>query len=137
MKVNKVVKVGGAYAKKEAYEYEGKHYEADIQNGDTVTILDGGTEVTGQFGEQTVFTIKTRNGDKNYPINQGSINILIDAFGDDTLAWVGKEVKVLTKKGIFAGKKGIASYLVTDAYELDDFGELVKKGETSDVPFEG
>lgn len=126
MELKKIVKVSGAYARKEAYEYEGAKYEADIQNGDKVTIMNEGTEVTGQFGTQTVFVIKTRNGDKNYPINQASINILVDAYGTDTANWVGKDVKVLTKKGVFAGKKGIASYLVTDEYDLDDFGELVK-----------
>lgn len=131
MILNKVVKVSGAYARKEDYEYEGVKYKADITNGDKVIIKDGGTEVTGQFGDQTVFVIETRNGDKNYPINQGSINILVDAFGEDTTNWIGKEVKVLTKKGVFAGKKGIASYLVTDEYSLDDFGELVK-GEVTD-----
>lgn len=137
MQLNKIVKVSGAYARKEPYEYEGKHYDADIQNNDKVTILDAGTEVTGQYGEQIVFSIKTRNGEKNYPINQASINVLVDAFGSDTTKWVGKEVKVLTKKGVFAGKKGIASYLVTDEYTLDDFGELVKTSENNEVPFEG
>lgn len=128
MQLNKIVKVSGAYARKEDYEYEGVAYKADIQNGDKVKIKNAGTEVTGQFGDQTVFVIETRNGDKNFPLNQASINILVDAFGGDTTNWVGKEVKVLTKKGVFVGKKGIAAYLVTDEYSLDDFGELVKNG---------
>ncbi len=136
MQLTKIIKTSGAFARKEDYEYEGVQYKADIQNGDKVTIMDEGTEVTGQFGDQTVFVIKTRNGDKNYPLNQGSINILVDAFGGDTTQWIGKEVKVLTKKGVFAGKKGIASYLVTDEYSLDDFGELVKGTPVADVPFE-
>lgn len=135
MELQKIVKVSGAYARKEDYEYEGTKFKADIQDGDKVTILDEGTNVTGQFGDQVVFSIKTRNGEKNIPLNQSSINVLVEAFGSNTSAWVGKEVKVLTKKGVFAGKKGIASYLVTDEYSLDDFGELVKAGELA-VPFE-
>lgn len=126
MLLTKIVKVSGAYAKKEDYVYEGISFKADIIDGDKVIIADSGTEVSGQFGEQTVFGIMTRNGLKNCTLNQSSINILVDAFGGDTVAWVGKEVKVLTKKGVFAGKKGIAVYLVTDEYKLDDFGELVK-----------
>lgn len=139
MQLSKVIKVSGAYARKEDYEYEGTKYKADIQNGDKVKIKDAGTEVTGQFGDQTVFVIETRNGDKNFPLNQSSINVLVEAFGGDTSNWVGKEVKVLTKKGVFAGKKGIAAYLVTDEYSLDDFGELTKAGAPTaqpEVPFE-
>ncbi len=126
MQLNKVVKVGGAYVRKEDYEYEGVKYEADVKLNDMVTIADSGTTVTGQFGDQTVFGINTRNGVKNAPFNQASINVLVDAFGGDTSQWVGKEVKVLTKKGVFAGKKGIAVYYVTPDYTLDEFGELVK-----------
>ncbi len=133
--------LGGAYARKEAYEYEGVKYEADLQNGDKVKILNAGEVVSGQFGEQQVFKIETRNGEKNYPINQKSINILIEAFGDDSKDWVGKEVNVLTLKGTFAGKRGIASYLVTEGWVLDDWGELVKPQEVEegvdDVPFDG
>ena len=141
MKHVKKINIGGAYARKEDYEYEQKNYEADIKNGDTVTILSGGKEVVGQHGEQTVFKIETRNGEKNYSMNQSSLNILIDAYGEDDKEWVGKEVNVLTYKGTFAGKKGIASYLVTSDWKLDDYNELVKEGETKgdgvdETPFE-
>jgi len=134
MQLEKVIKVAGAFARKENYEWEGNQYEADIKDGDKVTITDQGTEVTGQYGPQVVFSIKTRNGDKNLPLNQSSINILVDAFGGDTNLWVGKEVKVLTKKGVFAGKKGIAAYLVTNDYSLDDFGELVQGAQAQVAP---
>ena len=138
MKLSIEKKIGGAYARKEDYEYEGTKFKADIQNGDKVVIKSAGTEVTGQFGDQTVFVIETRNGDKNFPLNQSSINVLVEAFGEDTEKWVGKSVKVLTKKGVFAGKKGIAAYLVTDEYSLDDFGELTKATVSTgdEVPFE-
>ena len=132
MKMVKVVNVGGAFARKEDYEYEGKKYEADLQNGDKIKILSEGEIVSGQFGEQTVFKIETRNGEKNYPMNQKSINILIDSFGEDSKKWIDKEVDVLTLKGVYAGKKGIASYLVTDGWILDDYGDLVKSQEGID-----
>lgn len=126
--------VAGAFARKEAYEYEGQQYEADIQDGDVVTITNAGTVVTGEFGDQTVFEIKTRNGEKNANFNQSSINILIDAFGDETTEWVGKEVTVRTKKGMFGGKKGIAAYFVTPEWKLDDFGDLVKEEAPAKIP---
>jgi hypothetical protein len=124
MKVVKKTSVAGAYARKEAYNYEGTDYEADIKNGDMVEILNKGDVVTGEYGDQYVFQIKTRNGEKNANFNQSSINALIDAYGDDTESWVGKEVKVLTKKGVYGGKKGIAAYFVPANYILNEYGEL-------------
>jgi hypothetical protein len=128
MKVAKKTSVGGAFARKEPYNYEGTDYEADIQNGDTVKILNKGEMVSGEYGDQFVFSIETRNGEKNANFNQSSINVLIDDFGEETEDWVGKEVTVLTKKGMFGGKKSIACYFVTEGWVLDDFGDLVKEG---------
>lgn len=124
----------GVWIKKEDYEYEGKRYEADVKSGDRVKILDGGEVVAGDKGDPTVFTIETRNGERNAPFNQSSINILIEAYGDDSENWIGKEVRVLTKKGVFGGQKGIACYFVTDGWTLDDYGDLVKG--TASVPAE-
>lgn len=126
--MTKKVSVAGAFARKEPYEYEGKQYEADLINNGNVKFLDEGTTVPGEYGEQTVFTIQTRNGAKNIALNQSSINILIDAFGDDSIGWVGQTVKTILKKDVVAGKKVIIAYLVTDEYVLDDFGDLVKEG---------
>lgn len=130
----KKTSVAGAFARKEPYSYEGKDYDADIKNGDVVTIKSSGDVVTGEFGDQTVFTIVTRNGDKNANFNQSSINVLVDAFGDDSATWVGKQVKVLTKKGMFGGKRAIACYFVTDDYVLDEFGDLVRADEVNQSP---
>ena len=122
----KKTSIGGAYARKAPYEYEGKNYEADIKNGDTVKILTEGTVVTGQFGDQQVFSIETRNGEKNITMNQTTINVLVDEFGDDSKLWIGKEVRVILKKDVVAGKKVVIAYLVSGDWALDDFGELVK-----------
>lgn len=124
----KKTSIGGAYARKAPYEYEGKSYEADIQDGDTVKILNEGTVVTGQFGDQHVFLIETRNGEKNQTLNQKSINVLIDELGEDSKGWIGKDVKVILKKDTIAGKKVIVAYLVAGDWYLDEWGELVKEG---------
>lgn len=134
MKLIKKTSVAGAFARKEAYSYEGKDYDADIKNGDRVIIKSKGDVVSGEFGDQVVFSIETRNGDKNANFNQSSINVLIDEYGEESENWVGKEVTVLTKKGIFGGKRGIAAYFVTNAWELDDFGDLVKIEQSSSTP---
>ena len=127
---------GVAYARKEAYEYENEKFEADLQNGDKVTILDeGAVEEGGNFGAAFYATVKTRNGDKKAKFSQPTINVLIDAYGADSAGWVGKEVNVLTLKGTWGGNKGIACYFVTDGYYLDDYGELtnVPRGITENT----
>ena len=122
---------GIGYVSKSPYEWEGKSYEPDVQDGDTVTIKNEGSIEEGKFGPQHYFKIETRNGEKKAPFNQSSINVVAGVFGTETSDWVGKKVKVLTKKGVFAGTKGIAVYYVVDGWYLDDFGDLV-----NDVPVE-
>lgn len=125
---------GKPYARKEEYEYEGTTYAADIQAGDTVKILDEGTVETGDYGEQTVFTIETRNGEKRANFNQKSINALIDSFGSDSKEWVGKDVKVLINKTVIGGKKRVVAYFVTPDWSLDEFGDLVQdEGKAKDT----
>lgn len=139
-------KLGGAYARKESYEWEGKKFEADIKNGDMVKILSGGTKVEGQFGEQFVIQIETKNGVKNFTLNPTTKDILIDEFGTETKQWIGKNPIVLTKKDTINGKKVVIAYLTTKDYQIDEYGEVVKKrddvetieypeDETEDIPF--
>jgi len=122
------IKKGGGlpYARKEAYEYDGKQYQADLENGDVVKILDSGETEIGNFGEQTVFKIKTRNGDKKLSFNQATINVLVQEFGEDTEQWINKDVNVILSKKIIAGKKAIVPYLVTKEWQIDEYGELYK-----------
>lgn len=140
--VTKATSDGIGYASKSDYEYEGKQYEADIKNGDKVKILNEGVIEPSQFGDQYYFKIMTRNGEKKAPFNQSSINILVPAFGEESENWIGKEVTVLTKKTVIAGKKVVVAYFVTDGWYLDDFGDLVKDEDprpraapNDDVPF--
>ena len=125
----KIKRGGGVgFARKEQYEYEGTKYEADIKVGDLVKILDSGTEEDGQWGKQSNFKIKTRNGEKKLAFNQATINVLVEEFGKESENWIGKDVKVLISKKVIAGKKCIIPYLVTEGWSLDEYGELVKEG---------
>ena len=123
--ITKATSDGIGYASKSDYEYEGKNYEADIQNGDEVTILNEGAIEPSQFGDQHYFKIQTRNGEKKAAVNQSSINVLVGAYGDESEQWVGKKAKILTKKTVIAGKKVVVAYFVTEGWYLDDFGDLV------------
>jgi hypothetical protein len=123
-----IIKRGGGvpFARKLPYEYDGTKYEADLQNGDTVKILDAGSVEMGQFGEQKNFKIKTRNGEKKLAFNQQTQNVLAEELGDESELWIGKDVKVILKKDTIAGKKVIIPYLITEGWLLDDYGDLVK-----------
>ena len=142
MKIHKKEGGGVPFARKAEYEYEGTKYEADLQNGDTIKILDGGVIEQGQFGDQLNFKIQTRNGEKKQSFNQASQNVLHDELGEESESWIDKEVKVILKKDVIANKKVIIAYFVTDGWGLDDYGDLVsdkqKTEETvspEDIPF--
>ena len=133
--ITKATSDGIGYASKSDYEYEGKEYKADIQNGDEVTILNSGTIEPSQFGDQHYFKIQTRNGEKKAPFNQSSINVLVGAFGDESEDWIGKKVTVVTKKDVIGGKKVTIAYFVTEGWELDEYGALSKAEPSIESPF--
>lgn len=124
--ITKATSDGIGYASKSDYEYEGKNYEADLQNKDKVTILNSGVIEPSKYGDQHYFKIQTRNGEKKTPFNQSSINVLVPVLGTESEEWIGKEVIILTKKTMIAGEKRVVAYFVTEGWYLDDFGDLVK-----------
>lgn len=124
----KVVSLGAGYASPTAYEYDGKKFEADIKDGDIIKIVDAGAVVQGKFAEQKVHKIETRNGVKALPLNQTSINNLIDAFGEDSDNWVGKEVKVWIFKVPKEGKMTYQKYLAPSNWEMDENGKFNNPG---------
>lgn len=95
----------------------------DIKNGDIVTIANEGKQVEGTYGTQNVFLVKLVKGDeKNISVNQTSMNSLIDSFGDDSIGWVGKKVKVWIIKQMVAGKFQDVLYVSDPKAELGENG---------------
>ena len=136
MKVIKKVGGGVPFARKLPYEYDQTKYEADLKDGDIITITDAGTEEPNNFGgESKNFRIKTRNGEKKVSFNQKTINVLHDELGEETEKWIGKEVKVILKKDTIAGKKVIIPYFVVDGWTLDEYGDLAKLGQEKSVEY--
>ena len=133
MKIVKKISSGVAFARKAPYEYEGTQYEADLKDGDTLKILDGGVIEQGQFGDQHNFKIQTRNGEKKQSFNQATLNVLHDELGEESDGWIDKEVKVILKKDTIAGKKVIIAYFVVGEWKLDEYGELTKPSDTTDT----
>ena len=116
MKYFKKVSVG-AYLKK----------GEDIKSGDIVTIANEGKQVEGQFGMQTVFLIKlSDNREGNVSLNQTSINNIIDGYGDDSMNWIGKQVKV---EGVMSNVKGkmtkVYYFIHPDSVLDEDTGQFI------------
>jgi len=123
MKYTKHVSVG-AFAKK----------KVDINSGDLITISNEGKQVEGQFGTQDVFLVKLVNGEeKNINVNQTSLNGLIDAYGDDSVKWIGKQVKVWLIKQNVAGKFVDVLYISHPESDLTETGFVMKGAKSDDA----
>ncbi len=127
MKLQKKVSISGDWAKK----------GEDIKDSDIVVMLDAGTTITGDYGDRQVFKIKTRNGEKLLSFNQTSINNLIDAYGEETENWVGKNVKVWIVKASVGGKLKDVVYLSAPDWVMTEDGFAPPANKTiddSDIP---
>ena len=78
----------------------------DIKDQDIIVILNEGREDdSGDYGPRQVFLVRLMNGEeKNVAFNQTSINNLVEGFGENSVNWVGKRVKVWLVRQNVAGK---------------------------------
>lgn len=91
----------------------------DYKDGDILTIANEGQQVQGDYGMRTVFLMKTASGvEASLSFNQTSINNLIDAYGEDSLQWVGKPAKVWLILQSVSGKMQKVSYLTHPQAEI-------------------
>lgn len=128
MKVQKVIRAQGEFAKP----------NQDFKDGDVLTLLDGGQVISGTYGDQNVFKIKTPNGEKILAFNQTSMNNLIEEFGDETDSWVGKDIRVFLITQSVSGKMRKVCYLtatnwdmIEDASDGMSFGKKAVEGQNS------
>ena len=128
----KVISLGAGWAQKKSYEYQDQKYEADMKDGDILIVEDGGNTVQGKYAEQKVHKFKTRNGTKLHALNQTSINNLIDAFGEDSEEWIGKQVKVWVFKTPKDGKMQYTVYFSHPDSEMDEEGKFTGFGDTDE-----
>ena len=100
----------------------------DIKDGDMVIIANEGKQVEGNFGMQDLFLVKTKDGKEgNVSFNTTTINCLIDAFGEDSTGWIGKQVKVLAILSNVQGKMIKVYYFVHPDTVLTEQGNFVLK----------
>ena len=99
----------------------------DFKDGDMVEIANEGKKIEGQFGTQDVFLIKLEDETEgNVNFNQTSINNLIDSFGEDSVNWVGKKVKVSMIKQNVQGKiKSVYYFLHPNTILDEESGEFI------------
>ena len=110
----------------------------DFKDSDTVEIASEGKQVEGQFGMQDIFSIKLSDDrEGNVSFNHTSLNNLIDGFGEDSMNWIGKTVKVVAILSNVQGKMIKVYYFLHPDTELDEeSGEfiLANKKEKEDLP---
>jgi hypothetical protein len=101
-----------------------------LKEGDLITIANEGKKIEGQFGEQDVFLVKLPdNSEGNMAINQKSLNNFIDAFGEDSVNWIGKKVKVWKIRAMVSGKLQNIVYLSHPDAKMTDEGDFYIDGK--------
>lgn len=114
--------------------------ENEIKHKDVVTIGSEGrwTESTkykrddGTPSNQFEINIKLENGEvRGTILNWSNVKLLVEAWGDETSAWVGKEARAWKTKSEKAKAGFIYLYVPTD-WERDDTGEWIK-GESAPI----
>lgn len=91
----------------------------DFKDGAYLKIASEGQQVQGTFGMQDVFLMKTQGGKEgNLALNQTSINNLVDAYGEESITWVGKVVKVWLIRQMVSGAMKNVVYLTHPSAEM-------------------
>jgi len=121
--------------------------ETDFKEGSVLEIANEGKEVPGNYGMQNIFLVKAGDKEGNVAFNQTTINGLIDAYGPDSVKWIGKQVKAVKVKANVAGKFIDVWYFSHPDAELTEDGFIlpvnrkpVSEGEideinVEDIPF--
>lgn len=95
----------------------------DFKDKDILVIASEGQQVQGTYGVQNVFLVRCPNGNEgNLSFNQTSINNMIDAFGEDSVQWVGKKVKVWLIMQSVSGKMQRVPYVTHPDAEIVEDG---------------
>jgi len=106
----------------------------DYKDGDVVTIASEGKPVEGDYGTRQVFLIKLADGrEGNVNFNQTTINNLVDSYGNNSVNWIGKEVKII---GVLSNVQGkmikVYYFLHPDTILNEASGEFVIPGRLSE-----
>ena len=117
----------------------------DFKDQDVLAIVTSGDEIESEFNgkprKQMIFKVRIPAGvEKNLAFNQTSMNNLIDAYGDDTDEWVGKNIKAWVVKAMIGGELKTIPYLAAPDWEMDEKGHFygpsiqVDEGKIDEAP---
>jgi hypothetical protein len=115
---------------------------SELKSGSRAKIVTEAQPVQSQFKNEKTGELKTQDVCKvrfenvpdpmNVNLNRATITALIDAFGDDSKAWINQVLTVHTEKVVVGGKRVTALYLVPADFEVvendEGYIEIVKKG---------
>lgn len=100
----------------------------DISDSDIITFKDAGIEVEGKFGMQAIFKVACKGKDGNIAVNKMSQRACAMAMGQDTTAWIGKDVTAKLVNQNVSGKFLDVLYLIPAGYELGEYGITLAQG---------
>ena len=93
----------------------------DYKDGEFLTIANEGEQIEGEFGMQNVFLMKLKDGKEgNVSFNQTSMNNIIDSYGEDSVKWIGREVKITAILSNVQGKMIKVYYFLSPQTILDE-----------------
>lgn len=105
----------------------------DFSDGDIITIANEGKQVEGKFGTQDLFLVKLEDGTEgNVNFNQTSLNGLIDSYGNDSISWIGKKIKVTKIKQNVSGKFIDVYYFAHPEAEMTEDGFVMPPADSED-----
>lgn len=96
---------------------------SNVENDSKCKLVSETNPVEGEYGMQDIAKIRFQGEEgeaRNVRINQGTMNALIDAFGEDSAKWQGNLLTAKTEKMRVAGKAVTALFLVPEGYEIGD-----------------
>lgn len=84
--------------------FSGNFLKADqVKKGEIVTILNAGEERTSKYTYEDgnpkmeyVFEVDYNGDKKSLRMNATSRRAMVEAFGDETIGWIGKQAKLFT-----------------------------------------
>jgi len=106
----------------------------DFKDGDILEIANEGKQVEGTYGTQDLFLVKVGDLEGNVSFNQTSINGLIDAYGDDSINWIGKKIKTTKIKQNVSGKFIDVYYFSHPEAEMTEDGFVMSVREEAPLP---
>lgn len=97
----------------------------DFKENDILEIASEGKQSEGKYGTQDIFLMKAGEKEGNVAFNQTSINNMIDAYGEDSKNWIGKQVKVWGILSNVSGNMIKVYYFSHPEATIDEEGKFV------------